>query len=106
MISRPVDEIKRQARRWAQRLKALGLVAEVIEGRSTVGGGSLPGATLPTWWVALNVPSPGALSERLRLGEPAVIARIEDDRLLFDLRTVLPGQEQILLGAIRKAVES
>jgi L-seryl-tRNA(Ser) seleniumtransferase len=106
MISCPIDEIKRQARRWAQRLKALGLVAEVTEGRSTVGGGSLPGATLPTWWVALSVPSPDALSERLRLGEPAVIARIEDDRLLFDPRTVLPAQEQILLDAIHKAVES
>jgi L-seryl-tRNA(Ser) seleniumtransferase len=106
MISRPVDEIKRQARRWARRLKAQGIAAEVIEGHSTVGGGSLPGATLPTWWVALGVPSPDALSERLRLGEPAVIARIEDNRLLFDPRTVLPGQEKTLLAAICIAVES
>jgi L-seryl-tRNA(Ser) seleniumtransferase len=106
MISRPADEIRRQARRWTRQLGAVGLAAEVIQGRSTVGGGSLPGATLPTWWVALSVPSPDALSERLHLGQPPVIARIEDDRLLFDPRTVLPGQEKALLGAIRQAVAS
>jgi L-seryl-tRNA(Ser) seleniumtransferase len=106
MISRPVDEIKRQARRWTRQLGAIGLAAEVIQGRSTVGGGSLPGASLPTWWVALSVPSPDALSERLRLGEPPVVTRIEDDRLLLDPRTVLPGQEKTLLAAIRQAVAS
>lgn len=106
MISRPLAEIKRQAQRWARRLRPLGLLAEVLEGRSTVGGGSLPGTTLPTWWVALTVPSPDALSERLRHGQPPVITRIEDDRLLLDPRTVLPGQEQILLTAIQKAVDS
>jgi L-seryl-tRNA(Ser) seleniumtransferase len=106
MISRPADEIKRQARHWTRQIGAVGLAAEVIQGRSTVGGGSLPGATLPTWWVALSVPSPDALSERLRLGQPPVVARIEDDRLLFDPRTVLPGQEKMLLAAIRQAVAS
>ena len=106
MISRPVATIKRQAQRWARRFRAMGLAAEVVEGRSTVGGGSLPGATLPTWWVALSVPSPDALAERLRLGEPPVIARIEEDRLLLDPRTVLPGQEGALLAAAGRAVES
>jgi len=103
MISRSADEIKRQARRWTRRLKTTGLAVETIEGRSTVGGGSLPGATLPTWQVALSVPSPDALAERLRHGEPPVIARIENDRLLLDPRTVLPGQEKMLLAAILTA---
>ena len=104
MISRPPAEIKRQAQRWVRRLRKTGLVAEVTEGRSAVGGGSLPGGTLPTWWVALAVASPDDLATRLRLGEPPVIARIEDNRLLLDPRTVLPGQEQMLLAAIEIAL--
>jgi L-seryl-tRNA(Ser) seleniumtransferase len=103
MISRPAAEIKRQSQRWVRRLRRTGLVAEVTEGRSAIGGGSLPGGTLPTWWVALAVPSPDDLAARLRLGEPPVIARIEDNRLLLDPRTVLPGQEQMLLAAIEMA---
>ena len=101
MISRPGEEIKRQARRWARRLRAAGWTVEVIPGRSTVGGGSLPGGTLPTWLVAFDVPSPDGLAERLRLGDPPVIARIQDERLVLDPRTVLPEQERALLQAIR-----
>ncbi len=100
MICRPLDGIRRQARRWSRRLSTMGFTAQVSEGRSTVGGGSLPGTTLPTWWVALSVPSPDSLAEALRHGDPPVIARIEADRLLLDPRTVLPGQERALLKAI------
>jgi L-seryl-tRNA(Ser) seleniumtransferase len=106
MISRPVDEIKRQARRWARRCRAMNLAADVIKGRSTVGGGSLPGGTLPTWLVALSLPAPDALAERLRCADPPIIARIEDDRLLFDPRTVLPDQERVLLAAVQRVVDS
>jgi L-seryl-tRNA(Ser) seleniumtransferase len=101
MISRPAEEVKRQARRWARRLRAAGWAVEVTPGLSTVGGGSLPGSTLPTWLVAFDVPSPDGLAERLRLGDPPVIARIQDERLVLDPRTVLPGQEQALLQAIQ-----
>ena len=103
MISRPAAEIKRQSQRWVRRLRKTGLVAEVTEGRSAIGGGSVLGGTLPTSWVAVAVPSPDDLAARLRLGEPPVIARIEDNRLLLDPRTVLPGQEQMLLAAIEMA---
>ena len=106
MISRPIDEIRRQARRWTRQLRASGLEAETTEGRSTIGGGSLPGATLPTWWVALKVASPDAFSERLRQGEPPIIARIEGDRVVLDPRTVLPGQGPRLLAATRKAMDA
>jgi L-seryl-tRNA(Ser) seleniumtransferase len=105
MISRPTADIKRQAQRWARRLREIGLVADVVAGRSAIGGGSLPGATLPTWWVALSVPSPDSLSNQLRLDDTPVIARIEDDRLLLDPRTLLPGQERLLLAAFRKALD-
>jgi L-seryl-tRNA(Ser) seleniumtransferase len=104
MIGRSSAEIKRQAQRWARCFSAMGLTVEVVGGHSAVGGGSLPGATLPTWWVALSVPSPDALSEQLRQGHPPVIARIENDRLVLDPRTVLPGQEQGMLAAIQQAI--
>ena len=68
----------------------------MVPGRSTVGGGSLPGETLPTCLVALEVDSPDAVAAHLRAGEPPVITRIEDDRLVLDPRTVLPEQEEML----------
>ncbi|MBZ0277266.1 MAG: L-seryl-tRNA(Sec) selenium transferase, partial [Anaerolineae bacterium] len=72
----------------------------VIPGESTVGGGSLPGAMLPTELLALDVPHPDAFAARLRASDPPVIARIAEGRVLFDPRTVLPGQETNLLRVI------
>ena len=95
MIARPADDIRREARRWARRVGG-----QVVAGESTVGGGSLPGATLPTWLLALSVPDPDDFAARLRAADPPVIARIADGRVLFDPRTVLPGQTRDLLRAL------
>ncbi len=95
MIARPLDAIRAQAERWAA---ATG--GSVIAGESTVGGGSLPGATLPTALLALDTPNPDALLARLRAADPPVIARIADGRVLLDPRTILPGQEETLLNAL------
>ena len=100
MISLPLSEIERQAQTLAQQLQAAGYTVEVIEGHSTVGGGSLPGETLPTKLVALAVNTPDAFLARLRRGDPPVVARIENDRVVFDLRTVL--DHSALLTAVRK----
>lgn len=81
---------------------ALGWPAEqVVESRATIGGGSLPGDTMPS--VALRVPSeaPSRDAKRLRVGEPPVVGRIEDDALLVDLRTVDPADDEGLLAALR-----
>ena len=88
----------------------MGLPAQVVPGRSAVGGGSLPGETLPTRLVALDAQVPGVesadvVAARLRAGDPPVIARIEDDHLVFDLRTVLPEQEATLWRMVAKAVQ-
>jgi L-seryl-tRNA(Ser) seleniumtransferase len=100
MISRPIDEIELIAHDWAEFLSVKGLSAEVFAGNSTVGGGSLPGSTIPTRLVAVNHTNVTKLASDLRNHEPPVIARIMEDRLLLDPRTVLPGQEHQLLGAI------
>lgn len=100
MISMPLDDIARRARRWARKLRQAGINASVIEGRSTVGGGSLPGETLPTWLVAIACDSPDGLAARLRRNDPPVVARIEDGRLVLDPRTVAAEQEIQLLDAV------
>ena len=80
--------------------------ARVIEGQSAAGGGSLPGETVHTSLAAIAVESPDALATRLREKEPPVIARIENDLLCLDPRTVLPAQEQALLAAVLASVKS
>ncbi len=103
MIAAAPESLKRRAQRWRRKLCTQGIAATVLPGRSAAGGGSLPGETLPTWLLALSTPAPDALSARLRAGDPPVVARIENDLLCFDPRTVLPDQETLLLGCILTA---
>ena len=98
MISAPVDDLARRAEALAASLRQAGHSAEVVGGQSAVGGGSLPGETLPTRLVALAVDSPDAFLAKLRAGDPPVVARIEADRVVFDLRTVV--DDDTLLRAI------
>jgi L-seryl-tRNA(Ser) seleniumtransferase len=77
---------------------------QIVNTVSTVGGGSLPGQTLPTKALAVSIASVDALAEKLRHTEPPVIARIEDDVLLFDPRTVLPEQDKALITALESAL--
>ena len=85
-------------------MRQAGIKAEVVAGRSTVGGGSLPGETLPTWLVAIACDSPDALAARLRRNDPPIIARIEEGRLVLDPRTVQAGEVKLLLDAVTAAV--
>lgn len=100
MISLPLSELQEQAAAFVQQLCAAGFEAAVIDGQSTVGGGSLPGETLPTKLVALNVNAPDDFLARLRRGDPPVVARIENDRVVFDLRTVV--DREALFAATRQ----
>ncbi len=85
---------------WARALGA----GEVRESASAVGGGSLPDVTLPTRVVALAAPDADALAARLRAGDPPVVGRIEEGRVLLDPRTVLPSEDDELVGAVRRAL--
>ena len=93
MISQPLDKIHERAKVLVESLGQ----GNIIEGKSTVGGGSLPGETLPTWLVAFNVPHPNKLLADLRNSQPPIIARLEDDRLVLDPRTVMFHQEEVLM---------
>ena len=103
MLTMGADEIRVRAEALAARLNAIdGWRAELRAGASAVGGGSAPGVELATWLVAIEKRglTPDALEERLRRLTPPVVARIERDRVLLDLRTVVPDQDQTLLGLI------
>ena len=97
MISMEREQIKVRAEAWRD---ALGQ-GEVVESESTVGGGSLPGESMPTWVLALDVKSPDKFMAKLRASNPPVIARTENDRILLDPRTVLPEQDKALLSALK-----
>jgi L-seryl-tRNA(Ser) seleniumtransferase len=106
MISMPLSEIEQRARAWAE---ALGGLAQVVDGESMVGGGSLPGSTLPTKLVAIGSPGKkkGAslaqtLAQRLRSQETPIIGRISGDALLLDPRTVLPEEDKVVLKALKE----
>ena len=103
MIAKTIEEIEAIAGIWAAALQDNNVQAAVIDGRSQVGGGSLPGTDLPTKLLAIEIGDPDALALRLRQGRAPVIARIQDNRVLLDPRTVLPGQENALLETLMEA---
>jgi L-seryl-tRNA(Ser) seleniumtransferase len=100
MIAMPLAEIEARARAWVGVVRG----SSVIAGRSMIGGGSLPEESLPTKLLAVE--DAGArltqIARALRLGDPAVVARIEGGKLLLDPRTVDPAQD----GAIVKALSA
>ncbi|MCW5852001.1 MAG: L-seryl-tRNA(Sec) selenium transferase [Anaerolineae bacterium] len=100
MVGASLDDLRARAETWEAALAGRGVAASVVSVESTVGGGSLPGETLPSVALALSVPSPDTLAARLRTGALPVVARIEAGRLLLDPRTVLPEQDDALLAAL------
>ena len=104
MIAAPLEEIDQRARSWAEPLKDL---ARVVEGETMIGGGSLPGGTLPTRLVAIggggkkdqNIAQ--ALSQRLRRQEPPIVGRLSGDVLLLDPRSVLPEEDEVVRQALQ-----
>ncbi len=101
MLATPLAALDERAQAWAAQL---GPAAGVIDGESTVGGGSLPGETLPTRLLALTVAAPNALAARLRAENPPIVARVAAERVLFDPRTVLVEEEAALLRGIRNTL--
>ena len=105
MLTMTVEEIRARADALAAAVAAMpGWQAQAIDGVSAVGGGSAPGVDLPTSLVAIEKRglTPDALEERLRRATPAVIARIERERLVLDLRTVLADQDAELIDLLRR----
>lgn len=96
MIASPLDNLLDRVKYWSQALES----GEIISSQSTIGGGSLPEESLPTYCLALSVRNPNRFLEKLRQLSPAVIARLENNQVLFDARTVLPEQDHQLINSI------
>jgi len=103
MVSTPIKVLDRRARRWA---RAVGEGARVVDGLSTIGGGSLPGQHMPTR--VLSIEGSGQMlqemSRRLRTASPPIVGRIERDHLILDPRTVAPSEDRHVLAALTQVM--
>ena len=101
------EEIGTRAEAVAKRLRSSKLFVEVRDGESVIGGGAAPSAVLPTRLLAITceVMSADELSGRLRASDPAIIARVEEGRVLIDLRTVFPEQDEAVAKALTQVAE-
>ena len=101
MISQSSQELRIRAEAFARRLS--GIRTELLEGSSLIGGGATPEQPLASWLIAVQCADVVEAVRRCRLSDPPVIARIEDDRLLLDLRTVFASEEDELARVILQA---
>jgi L-seryl-tRNA(Ser) seleniumtransferase len=101
MIATPLEEVQRRVGLWSD---ALGGRAKIIAGETMVGGGSLPGGSLPTSLVSLSGHNIKTIAGHLRLRDIPIIGRIEKDRLLLDPRSVLPEEDDIVIEALKSIV--
>jgi len=110
MVAEGAGGVRERAEALAKRLGAAGVEgAQVVESRCAVGGGTYPDIDIPSWAVSLPTDPEGemsadALAGGLREGSPPVVARIEADRLLLEVRTVMPGEEDDLVRCVATAV--
>lgn len=99
MIAETAESIRERAESVARQAGA-----GVIEGQSVIGGGSTPAQSLPTWLIAVRTDSPDRVERALREHDPPVIARIENDRIVLDLRTVSKEEEADVIAALQTAL--
>lgn len=97
-LSTDLEKIKSRAEAMAE---AVGKAAEVRPGATEIGGGSLPGAALPTWVVGIASESPDELLKKLRRSRPPLIGRVEEGKVCLDPRTVDDDEMPEILGVLR-----
>jgi L-seryl-tRNA(Ser) seleniumtransferase len=100
MISKTPEQLQARAHHWLEILQQ----GKVIPGLSTIGGGSLPEETLPTYLLALKVHQPNQFLKLLRAMKPPIIARVENEQVLLDPRTVLTEQEGAFMVGLQNAL--
>jgi L-seryl-tRNA(Ser) seleniumtransferase len=102
MISKTPEQLRARATHWANVIGS----GQIVAGQSTVGGGSLPEETQPTFLLALSVDRPNQFLSRLRTAHPPIIARIQDGCVVLDPRTVLPEEEGALLVGLENTLKN
>ena len=102
-LRRPLGEVRTRAEAWREALERRGVPAAVVDLAGAVGGGALAEAPFESAGVAIEGGDPDALAALLRAGDPPVVGRIQEGRLLLDARTVLPAEDDVLVEAVAKA---
>jgi len=103
MIAADLDELRDRVSAW---ISALDTECEIVPGESTVGGGSLPGQTMPTFLLAIPATSPNRFLGALRELNPPIIGRVHDGRVVLDPRSILPEQDKILVSLLKEILLS
>ncbi len=104
MLALPLPELEARALSLAEEMRKGGIHARPAPGTGVVGGGTYPGVELPSWTVRVRGPvAPGELARELRRGGAPVVARVEDDELTLDLRTVDPEEDEVVLARVKEA---
>lgn len=105
MISTSLDVLRKRGEEISAKLNAYGISVSLKESKSTVGGGSLPGETLPTIVLSLDSQTaPESLAEKFRSLDSLIIGRIEKNRFVLDLRTIFPEQDELIVQGARKVL--
>jgi L-seryl-tRNA(Ser) seleniumtransferase len=101
------DELERRARAIAAAVEYRSVKVEAVPTRAVAGGGSVPGRELPSWAVSVvhGSKSPDELARALRFSDPAVIGRIDGERVLLDLRTVPPQHDEAVVKVLQLATQ-
>ena len=102
MMQASAEELESRAEAIREKIAGAQLTAEIVETESVIGGGAAPTATLPTRALAITSSnlSSDEIAERLRRNDPPIVARVEDNRVLLDLRTVFPEQDEQVARAL------
>ncbi|MBK8259191.1 MAG: L-seryl-tRNA(Sec) selenium transferase [Polyangiaceae bacterium] len=109
-IRTPIERVRARAADWREalviRVPAAAEVITVTDLDVAVGGGTLAEEPLPSAGLSIGVHNANVLADKLRTGDPPVFVRVQDDRVLVDARTVLPGEDEALLAALQTALEA
>jgi L-seryl-tRNA(Ser) seleniumtransferase len=109
MLSEPAEALRERAAALQGALEEMGLPegcrARAVAGEGRVGGGTYPEHPVPSWTVRVTGPDPGEWARRLRFQEPALVARVEGEALVLDLRTVDPNDDPAVASAVRAAMD-
>ena len=105
MLSMPIANLKMRADKVATQITSSSVIGdcEVVEDQSMLGGGSLPTQQIPTWCVSISASngSIDSLAEKLRKNEPAIMGRVQKDRLMLDMRTIDASEDSLLVEAFQ-----
>lgn len=104
-VRAPTNVVRGRAERLCSELERRGLDANVVELRAAVGGGACAEDPLESWGVAVKAKNPERIAQRLRAGTPAVLPRVQEDAVLFDVRTLLEGEDELLIEAVEQALQ-